>query len=128
MPHPLPVDVIHTLAPFVPRQDLERLRVVTGTPGRWLPALLRTGATTFGHHVFFRSGRYRIDSSRGLALIAHEAAHVTQYRELGTPRFLLRYIRGQFQCRFNHDSHPMEIPMIALQRRVRAELVKAGWV
>ena len=127
MPAPLPLDVIETLVPFVDRESLERMRVVTGWPGRWYPVVLRTGATTLGSHVFFRKGHYRFDTARGLALIAHEAGHITQVRELGLPRFLLRYARGQFQCAFHHDRHPMEIPMIELQRRVREALVAAGW-
>ena len=127
MPASLPIDVIDTLAPHVARQDLERVRVVTGPPGSWLPVLLRTGATTVGHYVFMRAGRYRIDTSRGLALIAHESGHVTQYREMGVPRFLFRYLRGQFQCRFRHDLHPLEMPMVELQRRVRAALLEVGW-
>ena len=123
----LPLDVVETLAPFVERASLDAMRVVSGWPGRWYPTALRTGATTLGHYVFFREGRYRFDTARGLALIAHEAGHITQVREMGLPRFLVRYARGQFQCAFHHDSHPMEVPMIELQRRVREALIAAGW-
>lgn len=123
----LPVDVIETLAPFVARESLERMRVVTGWPGRWYPVVLQTDATTLASHVFFRFERYRMDNARGLALIAHEAGHITQFRELGLLRFMAHYLRGQFQCAFRHDSHPMEIPMIELQRKVRAALIEAGW-
>jgi hypothetical protein len=121
----LPPDVVDRLSRFVPRSDLQAMRVHAGAPLRWMPVLLNTGAMTFGRHVLFRAGRFRIDTPRGLALIAHECGHIGQYREIGFFRFIVRYLRGQFQCRFRHDLHPMEAPMIALQRRVRQELERA---
>ena len=123
----LPLGVIETLSPYLDRESLERMRVVSGWPGQWYPVILRSSATTLGRHVFFRKGHYRFDTARGLALIAHEAGHITQVREIGLPHFLVRYARGQFQCAFHHDRHPMEIPMIELQRRVREALVAKGW-
>jgi len=126
MSHALPEDVIEKLGNFVPQQELKRVRVMTGVPWEWLPWLLRTGAVTVGDRVFFRKGRYGVDSARGLALIAHEALHTGQYRELGRAGFLLRYLRGLAQCRFKHDAHPMEAELVALQRRVRQALREAG--
>lgn len=122
----LPPDAIDRLAPFVSREDLESVRVMTGAPWEWLPLLLRTGAVTIGKRVFFRKGRYRFDSARGLALIAHETLHTGQYQELGTVRFAWRYLRGLVQARFEHDAHPMEASLVELQRRVRRELREAG--
>lgn len=122
----LPGDVVETLVPFVGRGDLERVRVMTGVPWEWLPWLLRTGAVTLGDRVFFRKGRYGVNSARGLALIAHESLHTGQYREMGRVGFLLRYLLGLVQSRFNHDAHPMEAELVALQRRVRRALREAG--
>jgi len=118
----LPPDVVDRLARYVPRENLERMKVVTGRPGRWLPAVLNTGAMTFGDHVVFRAGRYRIDSPRGLALIAHESLHIGQYREMGSFRFAWRYVRGLFSSRFDHDRHPMEAGAVARQAEIRKSL------
>jgi hypothetical protein len=119
----LPEATVAKLAPFVPEQDLRAMRVVTGLPGRWLPSLLRMSAVTLAPLVCFASGKYDVETARGLALIAHEAVHITQGRELGRVAFYLKYLRGQLQSGFRHQNHPMEIPAIALQRAVFAALV-----
>jgi hypothetical protein len=118
----LPPDVVDRLARYVPRENLVGMRAVTGRPWRWLPAVLNTGAMTFGDHVVFRAGRYRIDSPRGLALIAHESLHIGQYREMGHFRFAWRYARGLFASRFDHDRHPMEAAAVVKQAEVRRAL------
>jgi hypothetical protein len=118
----LPNAAIDRLSSDVDPASLRRMRIVAERPWCWLPVLLRTGATTFAPFVFFRPGRYDTTTPRGLALIAHEAGHVTQASETGLPRFLLRYAIGNLRCGFRHDRHPMEVPMIALQRRVRSAL------
>jgi len=114
------------LAEFVPEQDLRGARIVTGRPWRYLPVVLRMSAITFAPVVIFRSGKYRPDTPRGRALIAHEVLHITQGRELGRARFYGRYLRGQLGCGFRHDRHPMEVPCIALQREVRRVLESRG--
>jgi hypothetical protein len=83
---------------------------------------LGASATTLGRWVFFKDGRYRPDTPGGLALIAHEAGHVRQWRELGALDFLLRYGRGLLTSRFRHDDHPMEAPLVEAQRRIRGTL------
>lgn len=95
------------------------MRVVTDSK---LPVLLRTGAVTIGSRVFFRRGRYDTVSPRGLALIAHEAMHIGQYREYGLIGFFLRYGWGMVTSGFRYRQHPMEAPLIAEQRRIRAAL------
>lgn len=123
----LPEDVVQLLAPFVAREDLERLRPVTGPPAAWLPAILGASATTFGQFVCFRPGAYNTDTARGLALIAHEGVHVTQFRELGLFRFLARYLRYRLTTRSRGLRHPMEAPCIGVQRRTLAALRSDGW-
>jgi hypothetical protein len=110
------------LREFVPDVDLRRARIVQGAPWGWLPRAFGMSATTIGNNIIFRAGKYVTDTPRGLALIAHEVVHVGQVREAGLPLFVLRYIAGQFRCGFRHDKHPMEIPGIALQRKVRTTL------
>ena len=122
----LPTETVVALAPFVPGQDLLRMHVVTTIPGRWLPAMLRTGATTIAPFVCFRAGTFDPTTPRGLALIAHEAHHLTQVREMGWLGFYARYFVGQFRCGFNHAKHPLEMPAIDLQRFVAARLREDG--
>lgn len=110
------------LAPYVDIDVLRQVRVVTGAPGCWLPALLSTGAVTIGPYCCFRKGHYDPSSPRGLALIAHEALHTVQYRELGVPRFIARYLWAAIRVRFDHDRHPMEAPLVARQREIRHAL------
>lgn len=118
----LPPDAVDRLARFVPRDNLERLRAVTSRPWRWLPAAFGSNAMTFGDHVVFREGQFRVDSPRGLALVAHESLHIGQYRELGKLRFLTRYLIGVVTSRFNHDRHPMEAEFVRRQREIRKQL------
>jgi hypothetical protein len=98
------------------------MRVVTTAPGSWLPPLFRAGAMTFGSTVLFRARRYDTESPRGLALIAHEAGHITQWRDLGWVRFLLEYARGQITTGFSHARHPLERPLNERQQAVRAAI------
>jgi len=114
-------ETITTLRDFVPEEDLRRMRVLTGVPWRWMPAILGMSAITFAPFVFMRDGHYRPTTPRGLALIAHEAVHIGQSRELGW-RFYPKYLWGQFKCGFRHDGHEMEIPGIEVQRTTRRVL------
>jgi hypothetical protein len=113
---------ILALTPFVAEEDLRAMRVVRAVPWRWLPVALRMGAVTFDRWVIFRKGQFRPDIPQGLGLIAHEAFHITQRREVGLASFLLRYAFGQMACGFDHARHPLEKPAIALQQRVVAAL------
>lgn len=119
---------IDTLAAHVPRDSLERMRVLTGRPWHWLPALIGMSAITFGDHVLFRHGRFNESSTRGLALIAHESIHIAQYRRYGRLGMSLRYLWGQLRCGFQHDRHPLERPCIEAQRIVRALLERQRYV
>ncbi len=114
-------ETVVRLKDFVPEEDLRRMRVVTAPPWCWLPVILKMSAITFAPFVIFRQGRLRIETPSGLALIAHEAVHIGQVRELRW-KFYPRYLWGQFQCRFQHDKHPMEIPGILVQREARRVL------
>ncbi len=123
----LPEDVVDLLSRYLPDRDLERMRVTTGRPLAFVPLILGAGATTFGRHVLFAPGSYNPGTARGLALIAHEAMHVRQFREAGTLRFLLRYLRYRVSTRSRGMRHPLEAPCIRLQRRVLSTLREQGW-
>ncbi|MEP7215665.1 MAG: DUF4157 domain-containing protein [Anaerolineaceae bacterium] len=119
-------ETIERLSPFVPRQDLQRVRVVTSAPGRWLPALFGMSATTVAPFVCFRAGKFDPSTARGLAIIAHEAHHLRQVREFGWFGFYARYFVGQFRCGFRHARHPLEIPAIEVQG-LALEAMNAQW-
>ncbi|MEO6043366.1 MAG: DUF4157 domain-containing protein [Tepidiformaceae bacterium] len=115
-------ETIDRLSAFVPEQDLRRFRAATTAPGRWIPAMLGVSATTIAPFVCFRQGKFDPSTPRGLALIAHEAHHLCQVREMGWLGFYFRYLIGQFQCGFQHARHPLEIPAIEVQRLTREAL------
>ncbi len=119
-------ETISLLDEWVPRRDLAAMRIVLGRPWRWLPALLGKTAITFAPFVIFASGGYRPSTAPGLALIAHEALHLTQVREMGRPRFYARYLLGQLQSGFRHGRHPLERPCIERQHHIRAALRARG--
>lgn len=126
MSHPLPEDTIALIARHgVSERNLREMVVVTGDPWRRLPPLLGAGAMTFGRRVIFRRGRYDLRSGAGLARIAHESMHIGQWRDLGVPRFAVRYARGLLSSRFRHDEHPMERELVEEQRRLRPILAAA---
>ncbi len=122
----LPAETIETLKEFVPEEDLRAMRVITWRPLAWLPALLRMSAITFSPFVIVRPGRYRTDIARGQALLAHEAVHIGQVRQMRPWRFYPRYLAGQFKCGFRHDRHELEIPGIEVQRTARKVLESRG--
>ena len=126
MSHLLPEDTIALIARHgVSERNLREMLVVTGEPWRRLPPLFRASAMTFGRRVIFKRDRYDLHSGAGLARIAHESMHIGQWREIGVPRFAVRYARGLLSSRFRHDEHPMERELVAEQRRLRPILAAA---
>jgi hypothetical protein len=68
--------------PLVPPADVARARIIDVpflTPG--------VAAMTFGPLILLRRDHHDDE-----ALLAHELVHVRQWRELGAPRFLWRYL------------------------------------
>ncbi|MBM3139903.1 MAG: DUF4157 domain-containing protein [Chloroflexi bacterium] len=107
MSWPLPAGTIDTLARFVPRPELEAMRVHAGGVLGRVPLFFRAGAMTFGSRVLIRAASYRIDTAWGLALLAHESRHVRQWRDLGVADFLARYGRGLGASGLGHGRHPI---------------------
>jgi len=60
-------------------------------------APIRVRAITLGSRIYLRRGLPA--ESLDPALLAHELCHVRQWRELGTPRFLTRYLGGYLRNR-----------------------------
>ncbi len=79
----------------VPAVDVERARLIVVpvlTPG--------IVAMTVGRFVFLRR-RHEAE----VGLLAHELVHVQQWRELGAPRFLYRYVGAYFRGRASGLGH-----------------------
>ncbi|HEY9557866.1 MAG TPA: DUF4157 domain-containing protein [Acidimicrobiales bacterium] len=72
-------------------------------------------ATTLGRFVFVR--RSAVGSER---LMRHELVHVRQWRELGVPRFLVRYLGAYLRWRLRAHPH------WAAYRRIPLE-IRAEW-
>jgi Domain of unknown function (DUF4157) len=78
----LPADVRAQLADVAgPGADL--LRVRTGPAADSVSRAYRADAVTTGADVWFRAGRFRPREPAGLALLAHEAAHVSALLDPG---------------------------------------------
>jgi Domain of unknown function (DUF4157) len=103
------------LAACIPQEDLDDARLHEGRVPWYLPA--RFVAITRGHRIYLRPEACRTDSIDGLALLAHELAHVGQYRQGATwLTFLLSYIRRGYR------NSPLEIQARQLEARVRRNL------
>ena len=65
--------------------DFSTVRVHTDERAARSASALGADAYTHGDHIGFASGRYVPGTSRGLGLLAHEAAHVVQQARSGPP-------------------------------------------
>ncbi|HVW32125.1 MAG TPA: DUF4157 domain-containing protein [Acidimicrobiia bacterium] len=96
--------------PLVPRADLARARILDVpwlTPG--------VAAITFGPLILLRR-----DHAGDEALVAHELVHVRQWRELGVPRFLWRYLSAYARGRASGLGHQAAYEAIPLEVEARA--------
>lgn len=89
----------------------------TGDHWLWIGGPVPPGADgiTLGRLVIVTSRAAR-DPLRFDELLRHEAVHVRQYRELGTARFLFRYIRAYLHWRgrgYSHSAAYRRIPFEA---------------
>lgn len=65
--------------------DLSGVRIHTDARAAEAAAVLHARAFTIGDDIYFAAGAYDPDSDDGIALIAHEAAHVAQQRRSTAP-------------------------------------------
>ena len=95
--------------PLVPPADVARARIVDVpflTPG--------VAAMTLGPVILLRR-----DHAADTALVAHELVHVRQWRELGVPRFLWRYLSAYFRSRAAGLTHQQAYAAIPLEVEAR---------
>ena len=96
--------------PLVPPGDVARARIVDVpwlTPG--------VAAMTLGPVILLRR-----DHATDEALLAHELVHVRQWRELGVPRFLWRYLGAYLRGRLGRLSHQEAYEAIPLEVEARS--------
>jgi len=96
--------------PIVPPGDVARARIVDVpwlTPG--------VAAMTLGPVILLRR-----DHATDEALLAHELVHVRQWRELGVPRFLWRYLGAYLRGRLRRLSHQEAYEAIPLEVEARS--------
>jgi hypothetical protein len=126
---PLSAPERSALNPYFDSSLLDRVRVCRvqriepGLPA-WLVRLLRLPASM---DISFAGGMAFVDAiavSRSAlerenpeSLLFHELVHCAQYRELGTYRFLRKYLRGWVAAGFDYFSIPLEEQAYALQDR-----------
>lgn len=94
--------------------------------GRFAAFLCRrfgAGAMAFGRRIYFSpSGwrRYLQAGPAGVALAAHEAVHVLQYRRHGLPRMLARYLWQYLRGRLRGLGHTRAYRAIDYEREAFA--------
>ena len=99
----------------IPQRDLEKAKVHDGRVPWYLPA--RFAAITRGNRIYLRPGACRTGTVDGLALLAHELAHVGQYRQGATwISFLLSY------ARHGYWNSPLEVQARQAEARFRESL------
>ncbi len=76
-----PPSGLETLLPGMPAPLLREVSIHRDDAAARAAEHLRAEAFTIGTHVYFAHGRFAPHSPGGLALLAHELAHVAQYRE-----------------------------------------------
>lgn len=64
-------------------------------------------AITFGKHIFIRFTRFELSNSVRIRLLAHEEAHVKQYKRYGFIGFIIRYL--WYSIRYSYKNNPLEI-------------------
>jgi len=100
------------LSEFVPRVDLDRAVMHVGELPPWANWAIRPNALTVGSDIYFRAVQHFV-SPKGLSLLAHELAHVGQFRRgMNVPRYLWTVRQG-----YSHDSE-YEKPAYDLEKRV----------
>ena len=95
--------------PLVPPADVARARIVDVpwlTPG--------VAAMTLGPFILLRR-----EHAADEALLAHELVHVRQWRELGAPKFLWRYLGAYARGRAGGLSHQAAYNAIPLEVEAR---------
>jgi hypothetical protein len=76
-------------------------------------------AMTLPWAIYVRQDVLAGDSLRLAGLVSHELVHVRQWQELGTPRFLRRYLSDYLRGLRNGLSHNQAYLAISLEKEAR---------
>jgi len=118
MSEPIPSEAVAATRSFATGIALGRVRLVHDGPVAWFVRhVLRQGAMTLGHRIYFGRARFDRRNPRSLALLVHELKHVEQFERLGWAGFLVRYLGALAKNRFrySHDL-PLEAEAYEAQR------------
>ena len=94
--------------------------MVRPAPG-WMRAMWRgpVGAMTLGSTIYVRPDLLGGDPQRLASLLAHEAVHVRQWRQLGRVGFLRRYLGEYFSNRRRRLGHDESYSRISFEEEAR---------
>ncbi len=104
------------LSKYFPGLDLEAIRLQVGVP-RYVRGRPRGYADRY--RIYLASGWRDDGDPEFLALLAHELAHVQQYRELGTWTFRWAYLREYLAGRLRRLGHDAAYRNISFERAAR---------
>jgi hypothetical protein len=100
------------------------VRLCPGPLARLAAACIGADAFVVGNRVFLSGHAAReiaAGSESGEALLAHELAHVSQYRALGVLPFLFRYFGQYFAGRSRGLSHGAAYAAISFEQEAEAQ-------
>jgi hypothetical protein len=116
------------VARVAPGVDPERLLIREARP--WFERLILRGpaAIALPYVVYVHSRAYNQPRAELTRLVIHELVHVSQWREEGYARFLLRYLGDYFRSRLRGQSHSDSYRSIRYEAAARSltEEVLAG--
>ena len=111
------------------RLSAAEVRIHDGKVSNLATRVLRADAFTLGRRVFLSRHSARLLTERGPegeALLAHEMAHVEQFRRLGVLPFLIRYV-GEYQHgRRRGRDHAQAYTQISFEREAREKELSAS--
>ena len=110
------------LLPNASNLDLSGVRLHGGPLSRAAASLFRARAFVVGRHVFLSRTAFRhvrAESAEGRELLAHELAHVEQYRRRGVAAFLTRYFSEYLAARVHGRTHREAYESIGFEREAR---------
>jgi hypothetical protein len=103
--------------------ELSGVRLIGGPGGRLVTAMAGARAVTLGRWIFLSPAAWQsLDRGRraGLELLAHEVAHVVQYRYRGVTAFLWEYLREYLALRVRGRGHRAAYRNLRAEREARA--------
>jgi hypothetical protein len=101
---------------------MRRARIHAGRFARLLTRLTGANAIVFGRRIFLAASTESAiagDAAAAADLLAHELAHVRQYRRYGMAAFLGRYVGEYLRSRLTGATHREAYRGISFEREAR---------